>query len=157
MSVADAVMFAYIGLSVGDVIAGWLSQVLQSRKKVVLLYLVLTVVSMAMVLFIPNLPNSTYYILCFILGLATGYWGLFVTIASEQFGTNLRATVTTTVPNFVRGSVILVTLAFKSLETTGGTIQSALIMGGLTLVLAYFAIYNLEETFGKDLNYYEKE
>jgi MFS transporter, putative metabolite:H+ symporter len=157
VGVADAVMYAYIGLSIGDVIAGWLSQVLKSRRIVVFIYLMASLISASMVLFIPNLSNSTFYILCFILGGATGYWGLFVTIASEQFGTNLRATVTTTVPNFVRGSVILVTLAFKSLEATSGTTQSAMIVGGLTLILGFIAIYNLEETFGKDLNYYEKE
>ena len=157
VAVPDAVMYAYIGLSFGDLIAGWLSQVWASRKKVVLTYLVLTLICACMVLFVPNLSNSTFYFLCFALGSATGYWGLFVTIASEQFGTNMRATVTTTVPNFVRGSVILVTLAFKSLETSNGTTQSAVIVGGLTLILAFIAILNLEETFGKDLNYYEKE
>ena len=157
VGVADAVMYAYIGLTVGDVIAGTLSQMLRSRKKVVLIYLTMTLISMCMVFFINNLPNSTFYALCFILGIATGYWGLFVTIASEQFGTNLRATVTTTVPNFVRGSVILVTLVYKMLESTSGTVQSALIVGGVTLVFGFIAIFNLEETFGKDLNYYEKE
>ena len=157
VGVADAVMYAYIGLTVGDVIAGTLSQILKSRKKVVVIYLALTLISMCMTLFTNNLSSSTFYILCFILGVATGYWGLFVTIASEQFGTNLRATVTTTVPNFVRGSVILVTLVYKMLESTSGTVQSALIVGGVTLVFGFIAIFNLEETFGKDLNYYETE
>ncbi len=157
VGVADAVMYAYIGLTVGDVIAGTLSQILKSRKKVVVIYLALTLISMCMTLFTNNLSSSTFYVLCFILGVATGYWGLFVTIASEQFGTNLRATVTTTVPNFVRGSVILVTLVYKMLESTSGTVQSALIVGGVTLVFGFIAIFNLEETFGKDLNYYETE
>jgi MFS transporter, putative metabolite:H+ symporter len=150
-------MCAYIGLSIGDVFAGWLSQVWRSRKKVVLLYLGISVLAVAMVLFIPNLTNSSFYMLCFGLGIGTGYWGLFVTIASEQFGTNLRATVTTTVPNFVRGSVILVTLAYKMLESSSGTTQSALIVGGISLILGFVGILNLEETFGKDLDYYEKE
>ena len=87
--------------------------------------------------------------------MASGYWGLFVTIASEQFGTNIRATVTTTIPNFVRGSVILVTLAYKALESANGTVQSALIVGGFTLLMAFIAIFYLKETFGKDLNYFE--
>jgi MFS transporter, putative metabolite:H+ symporter len=157
VSVPNAVMYAYIGLSVGDVIAGWMSQVLKSRRIVVLIYLFASMLSAAMVLFMPFISNTTFYILCFILGAATGYWGLFVTIASEQFGTNLRATVTTTVPNFVRGSVILVTLAYKSLESTNGTTQSAVIVGGICLILGFIAIFNLEETFGKDLDYYEKD
>jgi MFS transporter, putative metabolite:H+ symporter len=157
VSVPNAVMYAYIGLSVGDVIAGWMSQVLKSRRIVVLIYLLASMLSAAMVLFMPFISNTTFYILCFILGAATGYWGLFVTIASEQFGTNLRATVTTTVPNFVRGSVIIVTLAYKSLEATSGTTQSAVIVGGICLILGFIAIFNLDETFGKDLDYYEKE
>jgi MFS transporter, putative metabolite:H+ symporter len=121
------------------------------------LYLGISVLAVAMVLYIPNLTNTSFYALCFLLGIGTGYWGLFVTIASEQFGTNLRATVTTTVPNFVRGSVILVTLAYKMLESSSGTTQSALIVGGISLVLGFVAILNLEETFGKDLDYYETE
>ncbi|MDZ7878750.1 MAG: MFS transporter [Saprospiraceae bacterium] len=157
ISVADAVMCAYIGLSVSDVFAGWLSQVWRSRKKVVLLYLAISVIVVAMVLFIPHLTSASFYVLCFLLGVGSGYWGLFVTIASEQFGTNLRATVTTTVPNFVRGSVILVTLAYKILESSSGTMQSTLIVGGISLALGFVAILNLDETFGKDLNYYEKE
>ncbi len=156
VTVPNSVMYAYIGLSCGDVVAGWLSQVFKSRKKVVLAYLTGSLIAVLMVLYIPNLSNSTFYALCFTLGIASGYWGLFVTIASEQFGTNLRATVTTTVPNFVRGSVILVTLAYKMLEQMNGVAQSTLIVGGISLILAYVAIVNLDETFGKDLDYYER-
>ena len=155
VSVPDAVMYAYIGLSLGDIVCGWLSQVFKSRKKVVIGSLITTMICALILLFSNGLLLSNFYILCFILGVASGYWGLFVTIASEQFGTNIRATVTTTIPNFVRGSVILVTLAYKALESANGTVQSALIVGGFTLLMAFIAIFYLKETFGKDLNYFE--
>jgi MFS transporter, putative metabolite:H+ symporter len=155
VSVADAVMYAYIGLSVGDLICGWMSQVFKSRKKVVLAYILLCVVMSLTVLLTQNLTPSVFLAFCFLLGITSGYWGLFVTIASEQFGTNLRATVTTTVPNFVRGAVILITLGYKSIEKSNGTVNSALMIGAVCLSVALLAILNLKETFGKDLNYYE--
>jgi MFS transporter, putative metabolite:H+ symporter len=155
VSVADAVMYAYIGLSVGDLICGWLSQVMKSRKKIVLIYILASVIVSFAILFVNNLTPSVFLAMCFLLGITSGYWGLFVTIASEQFGTNLRATVTTTVPNFVRGAVILITLGYKSFEKTNGTVNSALWIGIICLGVGLLAIINLKETFGKDLNYYE--
>jgi MFS transporter, putative metabolite:H+ symporter len=156
VSVADSVMYAYIGLSVGDLLCGWLSQVFRSRKKVVLGYILGTAVMSCCYLFLTGLTVSTFNLMSFILGTAAGYWGLFVTIASEQFGTNIRATATTTVPNFVRGSVIPLTLSYKSFEASGNTIQGALIVGLVSLGLAFVAILMLKETFGKDLNYLEQ-
>ena len=155
ISVADAVMYAYIGLSVGDLVCGWLSQVFKSRKKIVLAYILVCMSMSLTFLYIQNLTPSVFLAFCFLLGTTSGYWGLFVTIASEQFGTNLRATVTTTVPNFVRGAVILITLGYKSIESSNGTVNSALIIGVICLGVALLAILNLKETFGKDLNYYE--
>jgi hypothetical protein len=93
--------------------------------------------------------------MCVALGIGGGYWAVFVTIASEQFGTNLRATVTTTVPNFIRGSVVPMTLAFQFLKGYTTMIYSALIIGGLVIIIAYFAVMRMEETYGKDLNYVE--
>ncbi len=155
VSVADAVMYAYIGLSVGDFICGWLSQVFANRRGVVAGFLVLTIVMSGILMYTKGLSVTGFNIVCFLLGIASGYWGLFVTIASEQFGTNLRATVTTTVPNFVRGSVIIITLAYKSFEARGGAIEGATWVGIACFALAFIAIWQLKETFGKDLNYYE--
>jgi MFS transporter, putative metabolite:H+ symporter len=155
VSVADAVMYAYIGLSVGDLICGWLSQILKSRKKVVLGSILACTFMSLTVLYTQHLTPSVFLSLCFLLGVTSGYWGLFVTMASEQFGTNLRATVTTTVPNFVRGAVILITLGYKSLESSNGTVNSAVIVGIICLGAALVAAIRLKETFGKDLNYYE--
>jgi MFS family permease len=148
-------MFAYIGLSVGDLLSGWLSQVLKSRKKVVLAYLGATVVLTLVFLYSKNLSATQFYALCFALGAATGYWALFVTIAAEQFGTNIRATVTTTVPNFVRGGVIPITFAYKALEINSGNIHSALIVGAVCVGLAFVSTLLVQETFGKELNYWE--
>ena len=155
VSVADAVMYAYIGLSVGDLLCGWLSQIFANRRKVVLAYLLATLGMVIFQMNVRGLSVSQFLTLCFFIGVASGYWGLFVTIASEQFGTNIRATVTVTVPNFVRGAVIPITLAYKILESNNGTIYSVAVVGFVCLAVALIAILYLKETFGKDLNYYE--
>ena len=98
---------------------------------------------------------KTFYFLCCLLGTASGYWALFVTMASEQFGTNVRATVTTTVPNFVRGSVVPLTLSFQALKNQYGIIESALIVASVCVGLAFLALLGLKETYGKSLNYVE--
>ncbi|MBK9637375.1 MAG: MFS transporter [Bacteroidetes bacterium] len=155
VKVGYAIMYAYLGLSVGDLISGLLSQLLKSRKKVVVAYLLFTIVLVFIFLFAKGLTANSYYFLCFMMGCATGYWALFVTIASEQFGTNIRATVTTTVPNFVRGAVVPIILGFKTLERSMGAVNSALVVGGVCISLAMIAIFSLKETFSKDLDYIE--
>jgi MFS family permease len=154
----QAVMYAYIGLSVGDLLAGVLSQLLKSRKKVVFLYLVFTVLLMVVFLFfLKGISLQTYYLMCFLLGAGTGYWAIFVTIAAEQFGTNIRSTAANTIPNFVRGSVNLVTMMFTMLIAMNlSTGWSALLVGLLFLGLAMWSLSKLNETFGKDLNFIER-
>ena len=100
---------------------------------------------------------DTFYLVCVFLGVANGYWALFVTIAAELFGTNLRATVATTVPNFVRGAVIPLTWLFVLGKAQVGLLYSALGIGLLTGILALVALSFMEETFGKDLNYVETD
>jgi hypothetical protein len=80
---------------------------------------------------------------------------VFVTVASEQFGTNLRATATTTVPNFVRGTVVLATLSFQAMKPGLGVLGSAGTVGAVILVLAFGSLFGLEETHGKDLDFVE--
>ncbi|MFN5679787.1 MAG: MFS transporter, partial [Flavobacteriia bacterium] len=159
ISNGKAVMYCYLGLSAGDLLAGFLSQWWKSRKKVVQLYLWF---SLAITLFFLvymhnlNISAATYYLLCFLLGAGTGYWAIFVTIAAEQFGTNIRSTAANTIPNFVRGSVNVVVLLFSfllSLQFNEG--WSALIVGVFFIGLALFSLSKLKETFGKDLNYFE--
>lgn len=152
----QAVMYAYLGLSAGDLLSGLLSQWWRSRKKVVALYLAMSLTLVLLYLFSTGGRSSTYfYVIIFLVGVATGYWALFVSIAAEQFGTNIRSTVTTTVPNFVRGAVIPITASFKLMETALGSIASALVVGIVCIGLAAFALRGLKETFAKDLNYIE--
>lgn len=120
-----------------------------------LVFLLLTGVSIVVYLNAVGMNSQQFIWLVLFLGFSSGYWATFVTIASEQFGTNLRATVTTTVPNFVRGSLVLATLSFTALKGGFGIINSALLVGFLSLAIALFALYQLKETFGKDLDYLE--
>ena len=155
VDVADCVMFAYLGLSVGDLLSGILSQWMKSRKKVVYMYLVSCLLLGVAFLYLPIKSANMYNLMSFLLGAATGYWALFVTIASEQFGTNIRSTVTNTVPNFVRGAVVPITLSFKSLIPYTGITMSALIVGVVCCTLALLSTMSIEESFSKDLNYVE--
>jgi putative MFS transporter len=153
-----ALMYSYIGLAVGDLIAGLLSQLLKSRRKVVMIFLTMALIVTAFFLFGSNqISLETYYFYCFLLGASTGYWAIFVTIAAEQFGTNIRSTAANTIPNFVRGSVNLVVLFFTFLVSTNISDGiSALIVGLTFITIALVSIYKLKETFGKDLNYMEE-
>jgi len=150
-----AVMFTYIGIAFGDLISGSLSQIFRTRKKIVFVFLTLSFGGILFFLLAKDLSVQEFYALCVYLGIATGYWVVFVTMASEQFGTNLRSTVTTTAPNFVRGSLVLVTWAFDYFRNQYGIIHSGLIVGSITILIAYIALWNLKDTFGKDLDYLE--
>ena len=98
-----------------------------------------------------------FYGLIFGLGITCGYWALFMTSAAENFGTNLRATVTTAIPNLVRSAVIPMTLTFKGLRDAGMEIDNAaLALGGFTCLLAMLALIPLRETFGKTLDFVEE-
>lgn len=155
--VGDAVMYSYLGLTAGDLASGLLSQWIKSRKKIVLLFIFLTLMFVLLYLYSPITSSTFFYICCFSLGFGIGYWALFVTIAAEQFGTNLRSTVATTVPNFIRGTVVPITFAFEFLRVQIGIIPGALIVGVATIVIALWALWSLPETFGKDLNFVEKD
>jgi MFS transporter, putative metabolite:H+ symporter len=148
-------ILAYIGLSSGDLLSGILSQWFKSRKTVIYIYLTTTLLVSLLFLYWTSMSIHLFYAFCFLLGAATGYWALFVQVASEQFGTNIRATATTTAPNFVRGAVVPMVLCYKSMEVSCGSITSALIVGLVTFALAFWALRGLRESFSKDLNYTE--
>lgn len=152
---SKSVMFCYIGLAIGDLLSGYLSQYFKTRKKIIFIFILATNILIVVYLFFNNFGSFYFYTICLLLGVSCGYWAVFVTNASEQFGTNLRATVTTTVPNFVRGAVVPLTLLFQFLNPSTGIIYSAAIVAGIALVLAYFSAARLEETYGKDLDYIE--
>jgi MFS family permease len=151
-----AVMLAFAGQVAGDIASGFLSQMVRSRKKIIFLFILLSTVFVGVFLLAPIRDVTVFYAVCVGLGFANGYWTLFVTIGAELFGTNLRATVATTVPNFVRGAVIPLTLLFLQAKKYLGTTYSALAVGGFTVVVALIALWYLEETFRKDLDYVEK-
>jgi len=150
-----AILYTYIGLALGDLLSGILSQGFQSRKKVMAGFMLLTTIFMGVYLFTPGMSPSLFYGVCVFLGVGVGYWALFVTMAAEQFGTNIRATVATTSPNFVRGSVVPLTLLFRYWSESMGLVQSALCVGALTITIAFIALWRMKETFGRDLDYLE--
>lgn len=150
-----SIMCIYMGLMVGDIVSGFLSQWVQSRKKIVLNFIVVTAALCFLFLNVGGQGEVFYYTLFFLIGLASGYWAIFVTVAAEQFGTNLRSTVAITVPNFVRASVVPATLCFKYYKPTLGLTQSALLVGVVCFAVAFLGLLNLRETFGVDLDYNE--
>ena len=111
-----AVMFAYAAISVGDILAGFVCQWFQSRKKALYVFYVITAASILWFFNLRGANVNTLYVVCALMGFGTGFWAIFVTMAAEQFGTNIRATVATTVPNMVRGSLPLVSLLFTQLQ-----------------------------------------
>ncbi len=155
-----AIMFAYAGISLGDIAIGLVSQKFKSRKKALYLFYALTILGIIFFYSPFNSSNTTMYVICGYLGFATGFWAIFVTMGAEQFGTNIRATAATTIPNMVRGALVLINLMFVDLfqkSWNWNLLQSGMVTGaiiiGITLVAAWFT----EETFHKDLNYLEVE
>jgi putative MFS transporter len=151
----SSIMFAYIGITLGDLVSGLLSQYLKSRKKAIALFMGMTVFFTIIYFLYAGTSQFVFYTIAVLIGFATGYWAVFMTSAAEQFGTNIRATATTTAPNFVRGAVIPITLLFKYLKPMLGTVESAMLVGAITFSVAFLALYLLKETFGRDLNFTE--
>jgi hypothetical protein len=151
-----ATMYAYIAISVGDVFAGLVSQLLKSRKKTLYIFYGITTIMVA--LFFMQTEKSTAAHLYWIaagLGFATGFWAIFVTMGAEQFGTNLRATAATTIPNMVRGSLPLMLILFNALQNYFTYNLSGLLTGILIMAITVVSAANVEETFHKELNYIE--
>lgn len=153
-----AIMFAYAAISLGDIAVGFVSQWLRSRKKA--LYLFYSITALFMLLYFTVQQNGSaqqMYWICAGLGFGTGFWAIFVTMGAEQFGTNIRATAATTIPNMVRGMLAIFILPlFQGLRNvtnyyTGGWIAAIIIMS-----IGTAAIILTKETFGKDLNYVEQ-
>lgn len=156
LSAGKGVMITYIGISLGDFIAGFMAQMFKSRKKVVLIYQLIILLFSCLYLTREGITETEFYWLAFFMGIGVGYWATFITIAAEQFGTNIRATVTTTAPNFVRGSLIPSTILYGVFVHWFGIVAAALIMIVLLTGIAIFALSRLEESFDKDLDYLEE-
>jgi MFS family permease len=155
VSPGKAIMFAYAGISIGDITIGFVSQWLKSRKKALYIFYSLTVLFIALFFAQSGGSSDQMYWICAGLGFATGFWAIFVTIAAEQFGTNLRATAATTVPNIVRGALPLIILLFKGLRSSMNYSTAGLVTGVVVMSIAIIAATSAKETFGKDLNYIE--
>jgi putative MFS transporter len=154
-----SIMFCYTGLVFGDIASGALSQLLKSRKKAFYIFYVFCMVQILIYLHLSDVSATVYYIMITLLGFSVGFWAMFVTVASEQFGTNLRSTTATTVPNFVRGSLVLIAMLFDYLrgpEKLGSLTSAALVVTAFLFLISFVAIYRLPETFGKDLDYVEE-
>jgi MFS transporter, putative metabolite:H+ symporter len=149
------IMYHYIGAAIGSILIGAMSQRLRSRKKALIFFISCMGIFCVVYFLAKGISPEMYYVMIFILGIAMGYWALFVTVASEQFGTNIRSTVTTTVPNFVRGTTVLMTLAWKAMSPSLGIVKAAAIVGAVVIPLAIVATLLLAESHGKDLDYVE--
>ena len=155
-----AIMFAYAGISIGDIAIGLVSQKLKSRKKALYLFYAMTILGIFFFYSPLNNSNAAMYAICGYLGFATGFWAIFVTMGAEQFGTNIRATAATTIPNMVRGALVLINLMFVDLFQKSWNwplLQSGMITGAIIISITLVAAYFTEETFHKDLNYLELE
>jgi len=153
-----ATMFGYIGISIGDITIGLVSQYFKSRKKALYIFYVLTIAACIFYFSPFNNSDNSMYAICGLLGFSGGYWAIFVTMGAEQFGTNLRATAATTIPNMVRGALPLMNFMFIELFQEGmkwSLIQSGIATGAIIIVIAIVAALFTEETFKKDLNYVE--
>ncbi|HTH30410.1 MAG TPA: MFS transporter [Lacibacter sp.] len=155
-----AIMFAYTAIAIGDILVGLVSQYFKSRKKALYLFYGFTIIGLILFFSPVNNSDMAMYIICTWLGFSTGFWAIFVTMGAEQFGTNLRATAATTIPNMVRGALPLINLMFLNLFQKNwgwGLTKSGITTGVIVMVITLVAAYFTQETFHKDLNYIEGE
>lgn len=152
-----AIMWAYAGISAGDFLSGFISNTLRSRKKAILAMLAFTLIGVILLLFGPVPTPGWYYFYCVWLGLGTGYWAMFVTVGAEQFGTNIRATAATTIPNFVRGLLVGMTFLFETFKNAHlGIIISGTLVGLIVFALSIYSTLTVPETHGRDLDFVEE-
>jgi putative MFS transporter len=153
----NSIMYHYAGASLGALLCGLLSQALRNRKRALLYFLLADTACIFIYISLHDVSVPVFYLFTFFFGIANGYWSVFMTVASEQFGTNIRATVTTTTPNFVRGAVVPMTAMFLWVKGEEGNIfTAAIVVGAFVLLLAFLALWSTKETYGKDLDYLEE-
>lgn len=157
INTGKSIMYHYMGAAFGSIITSFISQKLKSRKKALVIAIVILAFFCAWYFASNGISPNLFYFITFALGLAMGYWAIFITVASEQFGTNIRSTVTTTVPNFVRGATVLMTIWWSYMSTGMGILQSAIIIGVVVITVAIIATFFLEESHGKELDYIEEK
>jgi len=150
-----AIMWSYLFASIGDFSSGFISHILHSRKKTILYFMLFTLLGVVLLLFTGQKSENMYYFYCAWIGLGTGFWAMFVTVAAEQFGTNLRSTAATTIPNVVRGTVPLMLIGFDFLKKSNTVIISAAIVGTIVFAIGFYAILTVSETHNSDLDFVE--
>jgi MFS family permease len=151
-----AIMWCYVGLSVGDLSSGFISHWLESRKKAVFYLMIFTLICSVIYLFAGIKTATMLYTVAGLLGFGIGYWAMFVTIGAEQFGTNLRATAATTVPNMVRGTVVGMTTLFAIFKGSFTVIQAGALVGVICFAIGIYCILTIPETHGRDLDFLEE-
>jgi len=154
-SAAQAVFYSFFGFFFGDVSSGLLSQLLKSRKKTLAVYTIGTFAFCIAILFARGASPTVVKALYVIMGTFAGYWAIFVTVAAEQFGTNIRSIMATSIPNFVRASVIPITATLAVLREPVGLLGSAVFILVICTGFALYSTYKLDETFSKDMDYVE--
>jgi len=153
---ADAILWAYVGIGLGDVLSAYLSEYFKSRKKVLVFFLGCFAVNLGLFFFLHQAPSVLFYAVCVFFGFSAGYWTLFATVIAEHFGTNLRATATSTLTNFVRASVMPLTYLLVALNKVWGFLPALGFLGVSLVVICLCAWMGLKETFGKDLDFLEQ-
>ncbi|WP_341226018.1 MFS transporter [uncultured Arcticibacterium sp.] len=151
-----AIMWAYIGISAGDFLSGFISQQLQSRKKAIFYMMSFSAVAVILFLFAGVSSANELYAICCLLGLGTGYWAMFVTVGAEQFGTNLRATAATTIPNMVRGALPAMIAIFIFFKPSSGIIWAGAITAIFAYAIGFYSTLTIPETHDKELDYLEE-
>lgn len=152
------ILLAYSGLVFGDIASCTLSQWLRSRKKAFAAFYAFCTLMIFSYLNLHNASSMIFYSAIFLLGFSVGFWALFVTNASEQFGTNLRATSAISVPNFARGSLVPIAFIYANTMafTAGDMLLSFMLVGGGIMLITLITLYFVKETFAKDLDFYER-
>ncbi len=157
VAAASCVLYTYIGIVSGDLFSGFLSHWLRSRRKAIGAMMGVTLL-VAAVLLSGWLQTAGQLYACYtVLGFSIGYIAMFLTTTAEQFGTDLRATVTTSVANNVRATVLITLPAFQFLKPYTGTLQAAALIGAVCFAVAFASLLKMEETFGKNLDFREGE
>lgn len=151
-----SIMWCYVGLSMGDLCSGFLSHWLESRKKAVFYLMIFTLIFSGVYLYAGINKATHFYAVAGFLGFGIGYWAMFVTIGAEQFGTNLRATAATTIPNMVRGTVVLMTTLFASFKDSFSVINSGALVGVICFFIGLYCILTIPETHGRDMDFLEE-
>lgn len=151
-----SIMWCYVGLSVGDFSSGLISHWLKSRKKAVFIFMAFTLVVSVVYIYAGVKTAEQLYLLAGLLGLGIGYWAMFVTIGAEQFGTNLRATAATTIPNMVRGTVIAMTTLYGLFKTSFDVTDAGALVGLICFVIGFYSILTIPETHGRDMDFLEE-